>query len=349
MSLKDLLQLDASVKNIKVKIISKEQNTFIVGDASSLGSFISPANQVNKFVAHKCYMFLKPIRRDEYSFVPNEKYKPVEVKDFSLSYPKSEIKKIAGIIKSSFVESNKETAETKTIATFKDLDSLGAQSEVRSITVKIITISKDISGNYGKYNIAKIKDFTGERMDINLYNNKVKKQLHIADIVEFRGTKISEYTKENERIRRLSTTSRTIISTCENRIVNLFKNVPLGDVKKEAKVIAIHDIYQYYSCEKCWKKTREEETICPCGNSVNIHVIDFHCQFYLELVKDSEIKVIHTFRRQTELFILENNKNEIQQELENKFLQKTFSFEWNIILGDEENLRMVKIDNIVNS
>ena len=107
-------------------------------------------------------------------------------------------------------------------------------------------------------------------------------------------------------------------------------------------MLAIHDIFSYLSCSKCWKKTNENDDACQCGNLEDIKVIDFHCQFYIQIDKDDEVKIVHTFRRQTGLFLESDNHDDIQKILDDEFVNKHFSFEWNINLEDEE-LRMVEI------
>ena len=37
--------------------------------------------------------------------------------------------------------------------------------------------------------------------------------------------------------------------------------------------------------------------------------------------------------------------DDIQKLLDETFVQKTFIFEWNIVDGDDEQLRMIKIEN----
>ena len=56
------------------------------------------------------------------------------------------------------------------------------------------------------------------------------------------------------------------------------------------------------------------------------------------------VGVLTTFRRQTDLSVSTLNHDDIQTLLEDTFLQKIFTFEWNILDGDEENLRMVSIE-----
>ena len=71
---------------------------------------------------------------------------------------------------------------------------------------------------------------------------------------------------------------------------------------------------------------------------------DFHCQLYIESTTDELIEVVHTFRRQTNLSVSTLDHDDIQTLLEDTFLLKIFTFEWNILDGDEENLRMVSIE-----
>ena len=111
------------------------------------------------------------------------------------------------------------------------------------------------------------------------------------------------------------TTSQSTIDKCDTHIEALFKEVPVGDKREEGKVVAIHDIFTYMSCSKCWKKVTEEDTSCSCGNSSGNKIHDFHFQFYIEL-KDEFIEVVHTFRRTTDLTVQTLVHDEIQNLLD---------------------------------
>ena len=109
-------------------------------------------------------------------------------------------------------------------------------------------------------------------------------------------------------------------------------------------MVPIHDIFTYMSCLNCWKKVVEDTTSC-CGNTIENATNDFHCQFYIELTKDNFIEVVHTFRRQTGMTVQSLVHDDIQKLLDETFVEKTFIFEWNIADGDDEQLRMIKIEN----
>ena len=81
--------------------------------------------------------------------------------------------------------------------------------------------------------------------------------------------------------------------------------------------------------------------ICSCGNNQDIHVPDFHCQLYVQLAKNEDIQVIHTFRRQI-IDVNTLNQDEVQKAVESHLLKKTLTFEWNII-EEEDKLRMLSI------
>ena len=69
---------------------------------------------------------------------------------------------------------------------------------------------------------------------------------------------------------------------------------------------------------------------------------DFHCQIYIQIVKNEDVKIVHTFRRQTELAPGNQDPQEIQKQLDEKYVEKSHIFEWNIN-SDEDDLRMVLI------
>ena len=165
-----------------------------------------------------------------------------------------------------------------------------------------------------------------------------------GDIIELRKLKLTEITKEGQKSKRISTTARSSAHNCNIEIETLFKNVLLGDERQEGTVVAIHDIFPYMSCSKCWRKINEDEDICECGSKEDIKVIDFHCQFYI-LVKtddDDDVKIVHTFRRQTDLNPNSKEIDDIQKLLDDTFVDQSYIFEWNVDL-DKEELRMVDI------
>ena len=64
---------------------------------------------------------------------------------------------------------------------FKDLVSLPNKTDIKSITAKVITLSKDISGAFGKYCIGKLKDITCDKMDINIYHMRLKHKMAVGE------------------------------------------------------------------------------------------------------------------------------------------------------------------------
>ena len=343
MSLKDLLQNEKKVNHIRIKILEIEENHVVVGDQSSVAICCTHDANFKNLTKGNFYLLVKPIKMDENTFIPNEKLKPVNISEFSLPARTKEVQKLVNLIKTKSTPNTKFNADMlDNLKTFQEILQLPTKSEIKSVTVKVIAISKDIAGNYGTYNIGKVKDKLGEKMDINLYNKQVKKKFKRGDIINLTNLKITEYTKTGETLKRLATTARSSAYQCGTDIEILFKNIPLGDEKNGGIVLAIHDIFSYLSCSKCWKKTNESDEICQCGNTEDIKVIDFHCQFYIQIDKDDDVKIVHTFRRQTGLILESENRDDIQKMLDDKFVDKHFSFEWNINLEDEE-LRMVEI------
>ena len=64
------------------------------------------------------------------------------------------------------------------------------------------------------------------------------------------------------------------------------------------------------------------------------------------MVKDEDVKIVHTFRRQTELAPDNQDTEEIQKQLDEKYVGKSYIFEWNIN-SDEDELRMVLITDCI--
>ena len=192
MSLKDLLQNEIKVNNIRVKVISNHNENIIVGDASTLGICHTSNSEYLKMIEGQCYIIMKPIKQNLNLFIPNEKFKPIKIIPFALAPKKAEINKLMSLIETESPMKNSQLRKSDNqLSTFEDIKKLAAKSEVKAITAKVITISKDIKGSYGTYNIGKLKDIRNEKMDINLYNRQVMQHLNVGDIVELRRLKIS--------------------------------------------------------------------------------------------------------------------------------------------------------------
>lgn len=343
MSLQELLAGEKKLQNIKVKVLKNVGESTIVGDTSGLAICSATNKDFESMSEGQCYIILKPLKLDDNSFVPNEKFKPVKTANFVVKYDKSQLAHLHTLLKTkpeteTPVEKDKVQAK---LLTFKDLKVMPPKTDIKSITVKIVSISKDIAGSYGRYNIGKVKDIDCQTMDMNIYNRKVRQDMQVGDIFELRNVVVTEYTKDDETIQRLATTSRSSGKKAPPQLEDIFKNVPLGDRREKGEVVAVHEIFTYPSCSKCWKKTKEEDMICSCGNNQDIHVPDFHCQLYVQLAKNEDIEVIHTFRRQI-IDVNTLNQDEVQKAVESHLLKKTLTFEWNII-EEEDKLRMLSI------
>ena len=90
------------------------------------------------------------------------------------------------------------------------------------------------------------------------------------------------------------------------------------------------------------EKTNENDDSCICGNTEDIKILDFYCEFYIQLTKNDDVKVVHTFRRQTGIFPESDNLETLQKTLDNKFVDKSFIFDWNNNIDNEESM-MVEI------
>ena len=344
MSLKQLLQGEKTVQSVKVKVISTHTEKSIVGDATSIAICHNINTEFQNMKQGQCYQILKPTLKSENEFVPNEKLKPIKINNFSVTPKKQELATLQALMPSSTEKKEKQSDNTPKMTTsFKDIEAMPPKTEVKKITAKIVSISKDIGGSYGTYWIGKLKDINSAKMDINIYNMRMKIKMSVGDVVELKMLKVTEFGRDGTTLRRLATTARSAVNKCSPDIEALFKDVPLGDKRLEGKVVAIHDIFSYMSCSKCWKKVETDDSPC-CGDINDTKVHDFHCQFYIESSIDEFIEVVHTFRRQTNLSVSTLDNNDIQTLLEDTFLLKIFTFEWNILDGDEENLRMVAIE-----
>ena len=195
MSLKDLLKVDKKVNNIKIKVLEIEDKNIIVADQTMVA--ICRADDSNFLVKDNFYMLVKPIKHDDLNFILNEKLKPVKIKEFKLQNKEKEVQRLVNILKKSSKETTNSDAQ-ENLKTFSDIIDLPPGSEIKVVTVKVIAKSKDIAGQYGNYNIGKIKDKIGEKIDINIYNQQVRKNFNSGNIVEIRNLKITAFTRNGE-------------------------------------------------------------------------------------------------------------------------------------------------------
>ena len=342
MLLKDILQDEKNVNNLKVKVIMNRKESIIVGDSSMIAIFSTTNTSYENMIEGSCYMIIKPTKQDSNSFTANEKLKPVKIKAFTVPTKKTELNRLQSIIEQ--LSPKVDDLSKEKLKTFKDIQDLVPKSELKSIIVKVITISKTIAGQYGPYNIAKLKDVNNEKMDINLYNKQITKRMNRGCVLELRNLKITEFSRDGEKNKRLSTSSRSIAYPCSLDKVKLFENIPIGDQREEGTVLAVNDIFSYLSCSSCWKRTIQEDTTCQCGNKEDIHNENFHCQFYIQLKKDDEVKVVHTFSRVTDITPKSYQIEDLQEALDSKYLEKSFTFEWNENI-DEDKLTMALIND----
>ena len=346
MTLRQFLQQEKSPQSIKIKVIETHDDKSIVGDTTALAICLNSNLAFKEMKEGQCYQILKPTVISEKEFIPNEKLKPIKINNFPVIPKKTELAKLQTMIHSkSELKPLSGQGKTDKATSFIDIVTFPNKTEIKIITAKVITLSKDISGAYGKYCIEKLKDIACDKMDINIYHMKLKHKMAVGDIVDLRKVKITEFNKDGQQQKRLVTTSQTTVDKCSKNTETIFKEVPLGDKREEGEVVAIYDIFPYLSCSNCWKKIDEDLTSCSCGNTTENATHDFHCQFYIELTKDNFIEVVHTFRRQTDMTVQTLVHDDIQKLLDETFLQKTFIFEWNVVDGNDEQLRMIKIEN----
>ena len=343
MSLKDLLNDEKKVNNLRIKVLEIQENHIIVGDQSGLAICSTLDTNFKTLAKGGCYMILKPVKQDENTFIPNVKLKPIKMAEFPLPASTKEIQKLVNLIKEKCPHKTDTITEAPdNLQTFQDVLNLAPNTEIKTLIVKVISISKDLAGKYGTYNIGKIKDKTAEKLDINLYNKQVRQNFKRGEIIELKNVKVTEYMKAGEKVQRFATTARSSAHKCSPEIERLFENVPMGDEREQGKVLAINDIFTYLSCSKCWKKTNENDESCICGNTEDIKLIDFYCQFYILLAKNDDVKVVQTFRRQTGISPESDNLDTLQKTLDNKFVNKSFIFDWNNNIDNEESM-MVEI------
>ena len=140
--MRDVLQTEKKVNNIKIKVISVHDDNIIVVDSSMQAICSAPNSAFKKMVEGECYQLVKPIKQDMNFFIPNEKLQPIKIPNFLVHIKKSETTKLLALIQTDQKDKPLSSGHsTPKFTTFSKIQQLTAKAEVKAVTVKIITIS----------------------------------------------------------------------------------------------------------------------------------------------------------------------------------------------------------------
>ena len=154
-----------------------------------------------------------------------------------------------------------EKAKSKTYKNLKVISKQPNNSKINQITVKVISQSRVITTERGKYQICNLKDVNGDSTSINLYNKYIN-CLTPFKIYRLMNLKKGEVTKNDETKMRLHTTGFTKIEDGNMEDSMNFQNVSNADGSITGEVIGFGEISMYESCKIHLKKIDEDKN-CP--------------------------------------------------------------------------------------
>ena len=246
---------------LDLKIITKiTNNIYVVGDET--GSALLETSQ--DLQEGTVYKILKPFFTND-TFQANPKFKILKTKKtlMTKSLTEKEFKKYQEMASEKKVTENIRTAD---LMNFDKCESFNENKPIETITVLIISKSRDIEGKYEKYNIVTAKDCEGKKNSLNIYHDK-NGIVRIGKLLTFIMLKKTAFKPNDQEFHRLATSYQTRIFEAKEQEKNKFKNVFLGYEKSKVGILGYDNLNYYDSCKKCSSRLIENVCKkCQCSN-----------------------------------------------------------------------------------
>jgi hypothetical protein len=135
----------------------------------------------------------------------------------------------------------------ETNVNFSEVDSMPVGSDgiiKEPVTVLVTSISKICKNNYGKYQIAQLKDLKGEKNTLFLYGGSIGKmeKFNVYTISKYKRG-VHEHSESSHF--KLQTTRYTQVAMAAEENAERFKEVPIADHRKNGVLIAICNFSVY--------------------------------------------------------------------------------------------------------
>ena len=296
-SLKTLLQTGKiSTSSLPVKVIKEiGSNSFIVADKSGVAVLDTNDNpDHSKYLKNgNWYKLIKCYKGDGSTIKSNKQFKPVKtVIGNAISDIEDEVEQLENSVRN--------TASNKSYKNFETLSKMPNHSKIEKVTVKVITASRVITTNKGKYQICNIKDSMGNTSSINLYSHYLN-TLTPFNIFSITNIRKGEVTKNDETKMRLHTTNFTKIEAGTLEDVLNFKDVGNGDETVTGTIIGFGELSIYNSCKQHFKKLDGNNKCPTCNVELKEEDVleDFRVELYMEVSNNEEtdVKEILIFKR----------------------------------------------------
>ena len=332
MTIKDLLKGE-QVNVLQLNILKAiDQKTFVVGDATGLAVMHFDEKPTMGCVEEgKGIKLLKPKKIDEETIACHPKFEPMKTKALAMKVNQKKVDEMA-------TKAMQATPVDRGIAIQDIIDSFAEHSIIQNILAIVTSVSREIEGKYGSYQICNLRDCNGTASSINLYKTNIGK-LETHKI--FRITKIKKTAINTQSGIRLACTNYTTIVEATSSEAELFKDTKLADKKFEGTCLMFNNFSYYKSCSK--HLTKIDNNQCKhCGElQTDDGKLDFRCVLLLEN-KENEIIAINIFKRHLNIEIPEEtSEDEVQQLVEDYIVSKRVKIDYNAL--SEDNKVAVKV------
>ena len=320
---------------LDVKVFKKIcDNAYIVYDATA-HALLETSQELKEGMVYK---LLKPKFINKI-FEANPKLKILKsnVKLDTRTFTKLEMKHYEG--SAEVLNQNLNTGNKGDMNNFTKCEALNENNKIEMLTVLIVSKSRYIEGQYGKYNIVTAKDCESNKNSINIYHDK-SRMVEAEKMLTFTTLKKTTYKQVDGDYHRLATMWSTRIFEAKEKDKLEFKDVLLGDEKITGKVLGYDDLSIYESCKKCLSKV--VDGICrKCQRNVEEKKTnDFYVTLFVQDIKD-ENNIMSLFAFKKDLNIVSEETEEFEKILD-EVTDKTYVIEFNKPEGDEK-IKLVKI------
>ena len=280
------------MSKIKVKVIDILDDKYAIVKKSDGLCKLLETNEESRLKINQTYLFIKST--EDKDIILQGNIKPIKIADIVITDLKKDNKEI---IRKLFNTKRQLTSKDGVSGCIKSFANENNNKDINSTDLKITgklvrVLEKD--GQYGKFFILYVKDVENQKIIVMVYYNK-NFDFKIEEVVNISKLKYTNKQKENMNTidKFVQTTFNSKITKVEGMSKELFKNIPLGDITKEAKFSGITQSKIYFSCEYCLSKCSEEEPENPiicvkCEKSTNTKT-----DHYVEIVLEDNDDIIY--------------------------------------------------------
>ena len=336
------------MNKIKVKVIDILDDKYAIVKKSDGLCKLLEINEDLKLKINQTYLFIKPT--EDKDTIVQGNIKAIKVADIVIKdIQKDKKENIKKLYDSKIQLVPSKEIPVDCIKSFADDNKTkDTNSTELQVIGKVIRVDER-NGQFGKYTISALKDIADKKIIIMVYHKKC--DFEMGDVVSVSKLKYTNKQKENldTNEKFVQTTYNTKMTKIQGIAAELFKNISLGDVSKEAKFSGISQSKIYFSCENCSSKCSEEEQQnpmkCPkCGKSTNPKK-----DYYVEIVLEDNEDIIYlvVFKRNWDVKEMCEFKPNESEDLEENIINicdgKNIMFHGNYDRNDTQGNKFIAI------